>query len=93
PVQAAAPPPAPLPSDPLPADWRAIPGDEVMIVTLATGKQVVIRLAPGHAPAHVANIRALARAKWWDGTSVYRVQENWVTQWGDATEKKPLPAG
>jgi Cyclophilin type peptidyl-prolyl cis-trans isomerase/CLD len=93
PVRAAAPPPAPLPSDPLPADWRAIPGDEVMIVTLATGKQVVIRLAPGHAPAHVANIRALARAKWWDGTSVYRVQENWVTQWGDATEKKPLPAG
>lgn len=93
PIQVAPPPVAPLPSDPLPADWRTIPDDELLIVTLATGRQVVIRLAPNMAPAHVANIRALARARWWDGTSVYRVQENWVTQWGDATEKKPLPPG
>ena len=35
----------------------------------------------------------LALAHWWDGTSVYRVQDNWVAQWGDVTEKKPLPAG
>jgi peptidylprolyl isomerase len=85
--------PAPLPTDPLPADWRAIPDDELMIVTLGDGRRVVIRLAPAYAPAHVANVRTLARTRWWDGSSVYRVQENWVTQWGDATEKKPLPAG
>lgn len=84
---------APSPSDPLPGDWRPIPDDELMIVTLGTGKQVVIRLAAALAPAHVGNIRTLARTRWWDGTSVYRVQENWVTQWGDHTEKKPLPAG
>ena len=84
---------APLSSDPIEADWRAIPDDELMVMTLATGRQVVVRLAPGYAPGHVANIRTLARAKWWDGTSVYRVQENWVTQWGDETEKKPLPTG
>ena len=36
---------------------------------------------------------ALIAARWWDGESVYRVQENWVAQWGDASEKKPLPAG
>ncbi|HEX8555038.1 MAG TPA: peptidylprolyl isomerase [Sphingomonas sp.] len=80
-------------TDPLPADWRAIPDDELMIVTLGDGRRIVIRLAPTHAPAHVANVRTLARTKWWDGASVYRVQENWVAQWGDATEKKPLPAG
>jgi peptidylprolyl isomerase len=63
-----------------------------MVVTLAGDRIVVIRLAPRFAPEHVANVRKLAQAHWWDETSVYRVQENWVTQWGDATEKKPLPA-
>ena len=92
-LAAQAAPAVPLPSDPIEADWRAIPDDELMIVTLATGRQVVVRLAPTYAPGHVANIRTLARGRWWDGTSVYRVQENWVTQWGDETEKKPLPAG
>ncbi len=85
--------PAPSPADPVEADWRAIPDDEMLVIALANGKQVMIRLAAAMAPAHVGNIRTLARTHWWDGTSVYRVQENWVAQWGDATEKKPLPAG
>src|SRR3546814_3261433 len=34
----------------------------------------------------------LFRSLWWDGESVYRVQENWVAQWGDPTEQKPLAA-
>ena len=86
--------PAPLlPSDAIAADWRPIPDDEVMVVTLTGNRSVVIRLAPRFAPEHVANVRALALAHWWDETSVYRVQENWVTQWGDATEKKPLAPG
>jgi peptidylprolyl isomerase len=91
----AAPPaaPAPNPTDPIAADWRPIPDDELMVMTLAGDRQVVIRLAPGYAPEHVANVRRLARAHWWDGTSVYRVQDNWVAQWGVATEKKPLPDG
>lgn len=81
------------PGDPLPGDWRPIPDDELLVMTLASGRRVVIRLAPAYAPQHVANVRTLARAHWWDAASVYRVQENWVAQWGDATEKKPLPAG
>ncbi|WP_293876141.1 MULTISPECIES: peptidylprolyl isomerase [unclassified Sphingomonas] len=85
--------PAPVPSDPIEADWRAIPDDELLVVTLASGRQVVIRLAAAMAPQHVGNIRTLARSRWWDDASVYRVQENWVAQWGDASEKKPLPAG
>ena len=83
---------APSP-DPIDSDWRAIPDDQLLVMQLGTGKQVVIRLAPAYAPAHVANIRTLARARWWDGLSVYRVQENWVAQWGDQSEHKPLPAG
>lgn len=79
--------------DSAPADWRPIADEDLMVVELAGGRRVVIRLAPALAPLHVANIRRLARAGWWHGESVYRVQENWVAQWGDASEKKPLPAG
>ncbi|TPG17554.1 peptidylprolyl isomerase [Sphingomonas koreensis] len=89
-AQAAA---APSPADPIAADWRAIPDDQLLVMTLAGNRTVVIRLAPDYAPQHVGNVDKLAAGHWWDGTSVYRVQENWVTQWGDATEKKPLPAG
>jgi peptidylprolyl isomerase len=86
-------PAAPLPSEPIEADWRAIPDDELMIMEMKGGRRVVVRLAAAYAPEHVANVRRLALARWWDGLSVYRVQENWVAQWGDRSEKKPLPAG
>lgn len=79
-------------AEPAPGDWRDIPDDEILLVQLKSGRQVAIRLAARFAPAHVNNIRKLAAARWWDGESVYRVQENWVAQWGDPTEKKPLPA-
>lgn len=98
--QAAPVPPAPLPGDAAPADWRPIPGDELLVMTLAGGRTVVVRLAPRYAPEHVANVRRLALAHYWDGTSVYRVQDNWVTQWGgrpadadDDPANKPLPPG
>ena len=92
PVAAAAPAPA-VASDPADGDWRGIADDDLLVMTLAGDRTVVVRLAPGLAPEHVANIRRLALAHWWDGTSVYRVQDNWVTQWGDVTEHKPLPDG
>ena len=92
-IQAAPAAAAPKRSDALPADWVAIPDDELLIFTLANGRTVTIRLAARYTPAHVANIRALARARWWDGETVYRVQDNYVVQWGDATEKKALPPG
>lgn len=79
--------------EPVAADWRSIPDDEILLLRLAGGREVVIRLAAALVPEHVTNIRKLARAGWWNGASVYRVQENWVTQWGDATDRKPLPPG
>jgi peptidylprolyl isomerase len=75
------------------AAWRAIAPDDLLVMTLANDRRVVIQLAPAFAPAHVANIRTLARAHWWDGTSINRVQDNYVVQWGDLSEKKPLPKG
>lgn len=73
--------------------WQGIAPDALLVMTVEGGKRVVIQLAPRFAPAHVANIRALAKAGWWDGKSIYRVQDNYVAQWGDVTEKLPLPAG
>lgn len=83
---------APSRADPASADWLPIPDDDLLVMTLEGNREVVIRLAPAAAPVHVANIRRLARAHWWDATSVYRVQDNYVAQWGDVTEKKPLPS-
>lgn len=81
----------PLPSDAAPEDWRDIPDDEMMVITFRDGRQVFVRLAARFAPGHVSNVRKFAMAHWWDDASVYRVQENWVTQWGDASEKKAVP--
>ncbi|RTL40269.1 MAG: peptidylprolyl isomerase [Burkholderiales bacterium] len=79
------------------SDWRALSPDNTLLMDLASG-QVVIELAPRFAPAHVANIRALARGGYWDGLAILRVQDNFVTQWGDAdgedaAKARPLPAG
>ncbi len=75
------------------ADWRAIPADDLLLFELAEGRQVVMQLAPAFAPVHVANIRALARGGWWDGAKIYRVQDNYVVQWGNNETDKPLPKG
>lgn len=89
------------------ADWMAIPADDLLVMTLspdADGKPriVVIQLMPApFSQGWVHNIRLFARAKWYDNISVNRVQDNYVTQWGDpnydnpeATGKpKPLPEG
>jgi len=79
-------------------DWAAIAPSDLLVMDLAplNGKirRVVIQLVPGpFSQGWVGNIRKLAAAKWWDGTSINRVQDNYVAQWGDATEKKALPEG
>jgi peptidylprolyl isomerase len=76
------------------ADWRTPDPDNLVYLELATGR-VIIELAPDFAPYHVANIKALAREKYFDGLSINRVQENYVVQWGDPqeTNKRPMTTG
>jgi cyclophilin family peptidyl-prolyl cis-trans isomerase len=80
-------------------EWVAIAPSDLLVVDLAPdakgkSRRVVIQLMPApFSQGWVGNIRKLAAAKWWDGTSVNRVQDNYVVQWGDATEKKALPEG
>ena len=73
--------------------WKSISADDLLIMDLANGGRVVIQLAPQFAPVHVANIRALARGAYWNGATVYRVQDNYVAQWGLNESDKPWAAG
>lgn len=75
-----------------PGDWQAFPDEDVLLLDFDGGRRVAIALAPAFAPVHVDNIRKLVRAGWFGGITINRVQDNYVVQWGDATEKKPLPA-
>ncbi|MBO9715647.1 MAG: peptidylprolyl isomerase [Pseudoxanthomonas sp.] len=70
------------------SDWRTPAPENTLYMELDAGR-VVIELAPGFAPRHVANIRTLAREGFWDGTSIYRVQDNFVAQFGDAEADDP----
>jgi peptidylprolyl isomerase len=84
-------------------DWKPIDPADLLVMTLAPDaagnpRTVVIQLIPPpFSQGWVGNIRTLAKAHWWDGTSVYRVVDNWVTQWGDGEDDqakaKPLPPG
>jgi peptidylprolyl isomerase len=65
-----------------PADWRLPDPDDVLYLELAAGR-VVLELAPAFAPAHVANVKALAREGYFDGLTILRVHDNYVVQWGD----------
>ncbi|HET7576985.1 MAG TPA: peptidylprolyl isomerase [Sphingomicrobium sp.] len=73
--------------------WRAISADDLLVMDLRSGGRIVIQLAPAFAPVHVANIQALARGGYWNGATVYRVQDNYVAQWGLNESDKPWPAG
>jgi peptidylprolyl isomerase len=73
--------------------WKNADPNDLLVIDLANGSRVVILLANAFAPAHIANIRALARAHWWDGLAIERVQDNYVVQWGDPDGKKPMPPG
>lgn len=64
------------------SDWRAPDPENTVYLDLPKG-QVIIELAPAFAPLHVANIRKLIRQKYFDGLAILRVQDGFVTQWGD----------
>jgi cyclophilin family peptidyl-prolyl cis-trans isomerase len=79
--------PTPTPKELLarstPAEWRTPDPQNLVYMDLPQGR-VVIELAQDWSPLHAANIRTLIREHYFDGTQVIRVQDNFVTQWGDA---------
>ncbi|GAA0475760.1 peptidylprolyl isomerase [Parasphingorhabdus litoris] len=90
------------------SDWQAISANDLLVMDLppdakGEARRVVIQLMPPpFSQGWIGNIRKLAAAKFWDGTSINRVQDNYVVQWGDAgydnpesgeVEQKALPEG
>lgn len=90
------------------SDWVKIAPRDLLVMDLPpdaqdNARRVVIQLMPEpFSQGWIRNIRKLAAARWWDGTSINRVQDNYVVQWGDAgydnpesgeTEQKALPEG
>lgn len=63
-------------------DWRPLDPENTLYLQVS-GQRVVIELNPLFAPRHVANVKALAREHYYDGLAIVRVQDNYVTQWGD----------
>lgn len=77
--------------------WLPIPVGDLMIFTLpddAEGneRQTVIQLIPAPlSRAHVRNVRKFAATRWWDGTKIYRVAKDFVTQFGGNPDNKQVP--
>jgi peptidylprolyl isomerase len=74
-----------------PSDWRALDPENTLYLELPQGR-VVVELAPAFAPQHAVNIRMLVRQKYFDGLAIIRSQDNFVVQWGDPENKRPLGA-
>ncbi len=70
------------------SDWRALNPENTLYLDLDSGR-VIIELCPFMAPGHTANVKALVRERFFDGLAVMRVQENYVTQWGDPAGDDP----
>jgi peptidylprolyl isomerase len=72
-----------------PDDFRTPDPEDTLYLELASGR-VVLELAPLFAPHHVANVKALVREGYFDGSAIVRVHENYVVQWADPDGKRPI---
>lgn len=68
--------------------WQAVSAQDMVVMRLGDGTQVVLQLAPAFAPVHVAAIRSLVRAGRFDGGAIVRVQDGYVVQW--AVREQPV---
>ena len=73
-------------------DWAQFDSDHLYYMELETGR-VIIATSPDYAPIHAENLSKLAQEKFYDGLNIYRVQENYVVQWGDIDETRETKQG
>jgi peptidylprolyl isomerase len=87
-----------LPANAQPPPTPKLEPENTLVIELRTGK-VTIQLRPDIAPQHVARIKELTRAGFFNGIVFHRVIENFMAQTGDPTGtgrggsgKPPIPA-
>ena len=64
---------------------KAADPDNTLVIELSSGGNVVIELLPDVAPKHVARIKELAKAGFYDGIVFHRVIPGFMAQTGDPT--------
>ena len=77
------PPPAPTPVVAIVVPAAVATPDNLWHLDLSTGGSVVIQLRPDVAPNHVARVKQLTRAGFYDGLKFHRVMEGFMAQGGD----------
>lgn len=74
-------PATPAASAPSSKDWRDVSPDNLVLIETKYGT-VAVELAPEFAPNHVARMRKLLHAHFYDGLTFYRVIDGFVAQGG-----------
>ena len=64
---------------------KAANPDNTLVIELSSGGSVLIELLPDVAPKHVARIKELAKAGFYDGIVFHRVIPGFMAQTGDPT--------
>ena len=67
---------------PAAADWRTPDPENVLVIDTSKGR-IIVEMVPEAAPAHVAQIRKLVRARLYDGLVFFRVLDQFMAQTGD----------
>jgi peptidylprolyl isomerase len=67
---------------PDPAKWRVLDPDNTLYIDTADGR-IVVEMFPEIAPRHVARVKELARARFYDGLIFHRVIDRFMAQTGD----------
>ena len=84
PAAATAPPAAPAPL--AASDFRPVDPQNLLVIDTTQGR-VLVEMTPEVAPAHVAQVRALALQHFYDGQSFFRVIDQFMAQTGDPKNK------
>ena len=64
------------------SDWRTPDPENVLVVETNKGR-IILELSPEAAPNHVARVRELAKAHFYDGLTFFRVIDDFMAQTGD----------
>jgi peptidylprolyl isomerase len=64
------------------SDWRTPDPENILVVDTNKGR-IIVELAPEAAPNHVARVRQLAKAHFYDGQTFFRVIDGFMAQTGD----------
>lgn len=71
-----------------PANWRKVDPENLLQLTM-NGKDVLVELRPDVSPAHVAQIKKVARAGDYDKVPFHRVIDDFMVQGGDVELAHP----